>query len=117
MRGLVIGRVAAMRAAGAAFLGAGAERFVDDSLDGARAPAAFGAATEAAIDLLGIAGKVRRSVDGAADILVADDVTGTNNHETGSPSVMRDPQILKAAAGCKRKSRLFKQFQTDPGTD
>ena len=71
----------AVRASGAAGLGAGAQRFVDDGLDGARAPAAFGAATEAAIDLLGISRQIVRRVDGAADIVVGDDVTGTDNHE------------------------------------
>ncbi len=75
----------AVRTSGTAGLGAGAEGLVDDGLDGARAPAAFGAAAEAAIDLLGTAGKVRRRGDGTADVLVADDVTGTNNHETGGP--------------------------------
>ena len=75
----------AVRASGAAGLGAGAQGLVDDGLDGARAPAAFGAADEATIDLLGIAGKVRRRGNGAADILVADDVTGTNDHENGRP--------------------------------
>ena len=72
-----------VRAAGAAGLGAGAKRFVDDGLDGARAPAAFGAATEAAIDLLWIARQIPGRADGIADIVVADDVTGTDNHETG----------------------------------
>ena len=75
----------AVRASGAAGLGAGAQGLVDDGLDGARASATFGAAAEATINLLGITGKVRRSVDRTADILVADDVTGTNNHETGRP--------------------------------
>ena len=106
----------AVRASGAAGLGAGAQGLVDDGLDGARASAAFGTAAEATVDLLGIAGKVLRGVDGAADILVADDVTGANNHENGRPIVMRDPQILKAAARCKRKSGVFKLFQTDAGT-
>lgn len=50
----------AVRAAGTAGLSAGAQRFVNDGLDGARAAAAFSAAAEAAIDLLGIAGKVLR---------------------------------------------------------
>ena len=75
----------AVRASGAAGLGAGAEGFFNDGLDGARASPAFGAAAEATIDLLGIAGKVLRSIDRAADILVADDVTGTNNHENSRP--------------------------------
>ena len=50
----------AVRAAGAASLGASAQSLVNDGLDGARASAAFGAATEAAIDLLGTTGKVLR---------------------------------------------------------
>ena len=56
-RGL-FGRLMAVRAAGAAGLGAGAKGFVDDGLDGARAAAALGAATEAAIDLLGVSRQV-----------------------------------------------------------
>src|SRR5437879_12659901 len=56
---LVVGRAAAVRAAGAAFLGAGAERFDDDGLDGARAPAAFGAAAEATVNLFRISRQVR----------------------------------------------------------
>ena len=80
-----LGADRAVRAPSAARLGADAQGLVDDGLDGARTSAAFGAAAEATIDLLGIAGKVPGSVDGAADILVADDVTGTNNHENGRP--------------------------------
>ena len=78
--------VLAVRATGAAGLGAGAQSLVNDGLDGARASATFGAAAEATVDLLGITGKVGRSIDRAADILVADDVAGTNDHENGSPS-------------------------------
>jgi hypothetical protein len=76
-----LGMGLAMRAAGAASLGAGAQRLVDDRLDGPRTTAAFGAATETAIDLLGIAGKVFRAIDRAADILVGQDVAGTNDHK------------------------------------
>ena len=50
----------AVRAAGATGFGASPESLIDDGLDGARAPAAFGAAAEAAVDLLGVAGKVLR---------------------------------------------------------
>ena len=71
-------------ASGMAGLGAGPEGLVDDGLDGARASAAFGAAAEAAVDLLGIARKVFRGADGVADIVVAEDVAGTDNHENGS---------------------------------
>jgi hypothetical protein len=71
-----------MRAAGAAGLGAGAQRLVDNALDGACAAAAFGAAAEATIDLLGIPGEVFRATDRTADIVVGQDVAGTNNHKT-----------------------------------
>jgi len=71
----------AVRASGMAGLGAGTERLVNDGFDAAGASATFGAATEAAIELLGIAWKVFRDVDGIADIVVAEDVAGTNNHE------------------------------------
>jgi hypothetical protein len=64
-------------------LGAGTERLVNDGLDGASASATFGAAAEAAIDLLGIAWKGFRGVDGITDIVVAEDVAGTNNHKVG----------------------------------
>jgi hypothetical protein len=73
--------LAAVRASGTAGLGASAQRFVNDGLDGARASSTLSAATEAAVDLLGIARKGFRRVDGVADIVVAEDVTGTNNHE------------------------------------
>ena len=74
-------RLAAVRASGAAGLGAGTKGVVDDGLDGTRASATLGAAAETAVDLLGVARKVLRSVDGATDIVVAEDVAGTNNHE------------------------------------
>jgi hypothetical protein len=84
-RRLRLGRCLAVRASGAAGLGAGAERLIDDGLDGARASAALGAAAEASIDLLGIAGKVLGGADGAANIVVAEDVAGTNDHKNGEP--------------------------------
>ena len=71
----------AVRAAGAAGLGACAQGLINDGLDGARAAAAFGAAAETAIDLLGIAGQVFRAIDRTADIVVGQDVAGTNNHK------------------------------------
>ena len=77
----------AMRAAGTAGFGAGAKGFVDDALDGARAAAAFGTAAKAAIHLLGISGHGPAAVDGIADIVVAEDVTGANDHSRGEPGV------------------------------
>jgi len=64
-------------------LGASTESLLNDGFDGAGAPATFGAATEAAIDLLGIARKVFRDVDGTTYIVVAEEVAGTNNHKDG----------------------------------
>jgi hypothetical protein len=75
----------AVRASGKAGLGTRTQRFLDNGLDGTRATAAFGAATEASIDLLGIAGKVFRAAYRAADIVVGQDVAGTNDHEKGGP--------------------------------
>jgi hypothetical protein len=60
---------------------ASAERLIDEAFNGASASAAFGAAAEAAVDLLWIARKVLRGVDGVTNIVVAEDVAGTNNHE------------------------------------
>jgi hypothetical protein len=78
----------AMRASRAAGLGASTERLVNDGLDGARASAAFGAATEATIDLLGVAGKLLSGTDRVADIVVAKDVAGTNNHENAREALL-----------------------------
>ena len=80
-----IHHIMAVRAAGAAGFGARPKGFVDDGLDGARAAAAFGAAAEAAIKLFGVARQISGRLNGAADIMVAQDVTGTNDHENGRP--------------------------------
>ena len=76
-------RSVTVRAARAARLGAGAKRFIDDGLDGTGASAAFGAAAEATIDLLGISRQVRSCTHSITDIVVAQDVAGTDDHETG----------------------------------
>ena len=73
--------MAAVGATRAAGLGAGAKRLVDDRLDGARAAAAFGATAEAAINLLCISCHGPTAINGIADIVVAEDVTGTDNHQ------------------------------------
>ena len=69
-----------MRAAGATGLGTGAKCLLYDRLDGARTATAFSAATEAAIDLLGMAHSVVGVSDGGADIVIAQHVTGTDDH-------------------------------------
>jgi hypothetical protein len=115
LHGLVVGGLTAVRATRAAFLGTGAEGFVDDGLDCARAAAAFGAAAEATVNLLGIPRQVRGRNYGTTDIVVAQDVAGTDNHETARTLDDATSSIFKSAARCKRKSRIFKQFQTDAG--
>ena len=105
----------AVRAAGMAGPGASPERLVDDGLDGPCAAAAFGAATEAAVDLLGATPKVVRCAYGIADIMVAKDVAGTDDHKNAQTFGDAGAEILKRAARCKRKNLILKQFQTDLG--
>ena len=83
--GVGIFRDSAMRAAGTTGLGASPQSLVDNGLEGACTAAAFGATTETAVDLLGAAREIIRGADGVADIVVAEDVTGTNNHKKGGP--------------------------------
>jgi hypothetical protein len=88
-----VGRGLAVGAARTAGFGAGAKRLVDDGLDRARAPAALCAAAEATIDLLGIARQIFRCVNGATDIVVRDDVAGTDDHEDDGPTGDAKPSI------------------------
>jgi hypothetical protein len=60
--------------------GALAQGVADDGFDGPRAPAAFGAATEAIINLLRVTQNIVSGTDGVAYIGVAKDVAGTNDH-------------------------------------
>jgi hypothetical protein len=107
--GVRIGVHLTVRAAGTAGLGARPKRLLDDGLDGAGAAAAFGAAAEATVELLGIPGEIFRTLDGTANIVVGKDVTGTNNHESGAlVRAAENPSILKATPGCKRKNPIFK---------
>jgi hypothetical protein len=104
-----------MRASGLAGLGAGPKRVVKNGLDRARASTALGAAAEAPVDLLGMTWNVLRGIDGVTDIVVAQEVTGTNNHEkaTGS-SVMCGNRYGGPRREAKGKNTVFKQFQTEP---
>jgi hypothetical protein len=97
----------AVRASGAAGLGASTQGFIDDGLDGARTPAAFGATAEAAIDLLGITRQILGGCDGTADIVIGKDVAGTNNHESGRPIGDADPiRYLRPRPDAKGKTTL-----------
>lgn len=106
----------AMRTPGEASLGTRPQRFLDNGLDRSRTTAALGAATETSVDLLGIAGKVFRSTDRVADVVIGQHVAGTNDHEKGGPVALRlvvlSSSILKTMTGCKRKNRVLKLFQT-----
>jgi hypothetical protein len=106
--GRLVRRGTAVRTSRTTRLGAGAERFIDDGLDGARAPATLRAAAEAAVDLLGVTREVFRGADGAADIMVAENVTGANNHKGGQSVGDAKPSIFKIVTRCKRKNPVFK---------
>jgi hypothetical protein len=97
----------AVRAARAAGLGAGAERLIDDGLDGTRATATLGAASEAPIELLGVAGKLLRTLDDIADVLVAKHVARTDNHRKRGPIYNVEPFDIKAPHRMQRQKRYF----------
>ena len=78
-----LGRLMGVWATGAAGLGAGTESLVDDGLDGPRAAAALGTAAKAAIKLFRIARQRSAGAHGTTDIMVAEDVAGTDDHRKG----------------------------------
>jgi hypothetical protein len=104
----------AMRASGTAGLGASAERLVNDGLDGAGTAAAFGAAAEAAVDLLGVARKIIRGADSTADIVVTKDVAGTDNHKNASPSVCLPHRYLRPRRDAKGKTAFSSDSKLTP---
>jgi hypothetical protein len=89
------------RAAGAGSR-CGIQRFVHDLADGAGAAATLGAAAEAAIDLPGRA-RPRLRRDGGADIVVAQNVAGADDHEW-NPGRTID---TSACGGGQNKSTTF----------
>jgi hypothetical protein len=108
-RGLLV------RASRTASFRASAERFVDDGLDGARAAAAFGAATEATIDLLGAARKIFAGAHGIADIVIGQDVTGTNNHEKdGAPAGDAWPSDIEGGPAKQKENPRFQAIPNWP---
>ena len=70
----------AVRATRTASLGACSERFIHDLPDGPRTAAALSAAAEAAIHLTGGSRQIFRGGHCAADVVVGQDVTRTNDH-------------------------------------
>jgi hypothetical protein len=65
----------------AAGLGAWAQGFRHDLLDGPGTPAALGAASETAVNLPCRTRNGGSGGHGVADVMVAQDVTGTDDHE------------------------------------
>ena len=90
-----------MRAAGAGGR-SGIQRLVHDLADGAGAAATLSAAAQAAIDLPGRARRRLRR-DGGADIVVAQNVAGADDHEW-VPSGTID---TSASGGGQNKSTVF----------
>jgi hypothetical protein len=105
--GVGIFRDPAMRAAGTARLGASPQSLVDNGLEGARAAAAFGVTTETAVNLLGATREIIRSADGVADIVVAEDVAGTNNHKNGRPVCEVRPIDIQERCSMQKEKPSF----------
>jgi hypothetical protein len=107
-----------MRTTGTASLCASPQSLVDYGLEGARASAAFGATTETAVNLLGATGKIIRSTDGVADIVVGKDVAGTNNHKNGAPVCeVRPMRYSRAPRDAKGKTVFSSNSKLIPDTD
>jgi hypothetical protein len=101
-----------MRGAAAAGRAAG-EGFVHDLADGAQAAAALGAAAEAAVDLRG--GTRRRRIHGGTHLMVAQDVAGTDNHETARTSGDAPHRYLRARRDAKGKAAFSSNSKLMPG--
>src|SRR5579871_3620270 len=97
------GAVHAMRATGVAGLRTGSERIVDDGLDGPRTAAAFGAAAQAVIDVFGAPQYIVSRTDGVADIVVAEDVAGANNH--GNAKDLRGSGFIDIEVGTRTQKK------------
>ena len=116
--GVGIFRNLAVRAAGTAGLGASPQCLVDNGLEGARTSAALGATTETAIDLLGTTREIIRSTDGVADIVVSEDMAGTNNHKDGEPICeVRSMRYSRAPRDAKGKTVFSSNSKLMPDTD
>lgn len=108
MRG--VGMTCRMGASSGTFPGAGAQRILDDLVDSAGAAAAFGAATQAAVDLPCRARQIGRSADRAADVIIAQNIAGTDDQDCLPGDVAYS--LVKAQARGKAKRFNFKIFQT-----
>jgi hypothetical protein len=107
------GSLFAVGASGTAGLGAGAQCFVHDLLDRPGATAALGATAETPIDLRRRARKTCRLRHDVTNVVVGQDVAGTNNHGNAwRTRVDVAQQVGEPIRGCKRKTASLKLFQT-----
>lgn len=95
----------------AARFGACAEGFVHDLFDRPGAAAALGAATQAAVNLPGGTRKIGRGGHGVADVMVAQDIARTDNHE-GKQLCSLNPPIDRKDPAKTQKEKA--QFQCIP---
>jgi hypothetical protein len=79
---------------GLAGFGAVTQRRFNDALHGAGTATAFNAAAEAAVDLPRIARKILCRTHGTADIVIAKDVAGTDNHGNGTTFADAEPSDI-----------------------
>src|SRR5206468_12585917 len=94
----------AMRTSEMTGLGAGPERVIKNGLDRARASSALGTAAEAVINLLGVTRKAFRDIDGVANVVVAQEVTGTDDHgNEDAPSGLMSNRYGGALRDAKEK--------------
>ena len=96
-----------MRTPVAAFPDTRAEGFGDDFLDGSSAPPAFRAATETAVNLLRGARDIVGRGHGGADVVVAQNITRTNDHGEKRTRLRQSLSDIEAPFPMQRKNRLF----------
>jgi hypothetical protein len=101
-----------VRAPFAAGLGARTQRFIHDLADGPGTTTALGAAAKAAIDLPRRARQIAGVSHSVADVVVANDVAGTNDHGFRSAGPVKRSLSIKCPRG--RMQRQNRHFQAIP---
>lgn len=109
----VVRHGSSMRAACAAGFGTGLEGFVHDFADGAGTAATLGATTEAPVNLPCRPGRLLCVGDDTANIVVAQHIAGTDDHQHQHLAVREVSfDMSSSLTGCKSKTPSFKLFQT-----
>lgn len=91
------------------------QRFAHDLLDGPGTTAALGRTSETTIDFLGRTDRIRRGGHGCTNVVVAQHVAGTNNHDREMSPVIDAYWIFIGSGRSKRKSANLQRFQTTGG--